>query len=119
MRMSSPAAAPRDRVLIVDDDAAARATMEAVLGDDFAITSATGPGDALARLARQDFLVVVTDEEMPDGSGLGLLAELERRYPLVVGVLVTGHAEYAGVQAAMRNLRGAAVVLKPYDPDLL
>jgi two-component system response regulator HupR/HoxA len=93
--------------------------MEAILADEFEVTAVEGPPKALAELARQDILLVVTDEEMPGGSGLALLADMRRRFPLVVGVLVTGHAEYATVQEAMRNLHGGTVVIKPYDPDML
>jgi len=117
--MSIAASPMRDWVLVVDDDAGARMTMEAILADDFGVALASGPPDALVQLAHKEFIVVVTDEEMPDGSGLALLADMQRRFPLVVGLLVTGHSEYTTVQAAMRNLHGANVVIKPYDPDML
>lgn len=109
----------RDRILIVDDEPLSRTALDRILSSDFEVTLVAGPREAVAQLERCDFLIVITDEEMPGGSGLKLLEEMGRRYPLVLGILVTGHIDYPSVQDAMRNIHGATVILKPFEPEAL
>ena len=110
---------PRDRILVVDDDAPTRKALGLLLSDDYEVVVTAGPREALLQLERKEFCILITDEQMPDGSGLELLAEVDRRFPLVIGILMTGRGDLPGVRAAMRNVRGATVLLKPCDGDLL
>ncbi len=114
---------PAGRVLVVDDDAAARQTLVALLDGEFAVEAA-GDGGAAAELAEAgDFDVVISDYRMPSVSGIDLLARICRRRPHVVGILVTGDADLPRVRVAI-HMRGdelaCDVVAKPYDPaDLI
>jgi DNA-binding NtrC family response regulator len=116
--MVSPATL-RSAVLIVDDEAAARATLIGLLADDYEVDSVADAAAAEAALARRCFDVVVTDYEMPGTSGIELLRRISDRHPNVVGIIVTGHAMMPEIQAARRSRRDFTVLLKPYDPRLL
>jgi DNA-binding NtrC family response regulator len=107
------------RVLVVDDEPAMRLAIEAVLDDDCAVTTAPDAPAALGALAAAAFDVVLSDYEMPGGSGLALLREVHARYPGCVGILVTGHAEHPEVKAVRANPREFHVLIKPYDPQNL
>ena len=62
------------RILIVDDEPSMRRILVANLRRDGHVpTEASGFMDARALLAREDFDVVLTDQKMPDGSGLDVL----------------------------------------------
>jgi DNA-binding NtrC family response regulator len=113
---------PAARVLVVDDDAATRDTLAALLDDEFTVETA-GDGDtAAALLEARDFDVLITDYEMPALSGIDLLALAARRRPCIVGLLVTGHADGAAVRVAI-HMRGddlaCDLIAKPYDPGEL
>ena len=78
------------KVLVVDDDAALRFTLEEVLGDKgFEVVSADSGAQALERLAGVD--AVITDLAMPGMDGLALLAQLREREPELPVVLLTAH----------------------------
>ncbi len=87
------------KVLVVDDDAALRFTLEEVLGErGFEVVSVGAGAQALERLAGVD--VVITDLAMPGMDGFALLAQLKEREPELPVVLLTAHGnERTAVQA--------------------
>jgi two-component system response regulator AtoC len=99
--------------LIVDDDLSFRLGIaEVVSREGFATTVASSLAEARNTIASQTPDVVLTDLQLPDGSGLEILAELQELGAEVI--LVTGHAS---VETAVEALRqGAADYLtKPVD----
>ena len=105
------------KVLVVDDDAALRFTLEEVLGDKgFEVVSADSGAQALERLAGVD--AVITDLAMPGMDGLALLAQLREREPELPVVLLTAHGNERTAVQAMKA--GAYDYLhKPFSTDEL
>ena len=58
--------------------------------------------------------IVITDIEMPGGTGLELIHWVKENRPEVEAVFYTGHAEFAYVQEALR-LGAADYLLKPIE----
>jgi two-component system response regulator AtoC len=87
------------KVLVVDDDAALRFTLEEVLGDKgFTVVSAVSAEESLGLLAGVD--AVITDLAMPGMDGFGLLARLREQDPDLPVILLTAHGnERTAVQA--------------------
>lgn len=109
----------RGRVLVVDDDYLMRLAVEGVLSVDFEVKTASNVTEALSALADAEFDVVVTDYEMPGGSGLDLMRSVETKFPNVMVIMLTGHVEVADVRQA-ESVQGLIRVLsKPYDPPRL
>jgi DNA-binding response OmpR family regulator len=96
------------RILLVEDDIDVRPLLEHVLLDaDFEVTTVETQTNALALLDKQPFDLVVTDVNLPDGSGLKVA---DRAKELGVRVLVfTGHG--LGLKPGM--LAGYDYLLKP------
>jgi DNA-binding NtrC family response regulator len=108
----------RGRILVVDDDPAARLSLQALLETEFDVETAADVKEAESRLARRSFDVVITDFEMPGEPGTALLERLQNR-PGVVGMLLTGHADFDDVRRARNDPHIFQVLLKPYQPDVL
>ena len=72
--------------------------------------------DALERIRRVDYDVVVSDIKLPGMDGLALLAEIKLLRPGTPTLLITGHGEH---DLAVQALRGGAYdfVQKPIDRD--
>jgi DNA-binding LytR/AlgR family response regulator len=104
------------RLLIVDDEAPARARLRRLLQDIHGITSVieadSGP-QALALLATATVDAALLDIEMPGMNGLALALELP---PQVLCVFCTAYDEYA-VQAFQLN--AVDYLLKPFQPERL
>lgn len=105
-------------VLVVDDDPSMRASVCALLADDFRVVTATNVADAKAVLRRGGVDVVLTDQEMPDGTGLDLLKFVGERFPDTLVLVLTGHPEL--VKERSQGMRTSIrVIAKPFDPAAL
>jgi two-component system response regulator HydG len=107
------------RVLVVDDEAAARVALKSLLEmQGYAVDQAQDGAAALDRLVELPPDVIVTDLDMPGMSGMQLLAELRARGQDVPVVVVTSAAELRSAVDAMRA--GATdYIAKPVDFDAL
>lgn len=69
-----------NHVLIVDDEAGIRSSLEAILREeDYAVTSAGTAAEALTLIRDADFQAVLLDIWLPDGDGLDVLTEIRRK----------------------------------------
>jgi two-component system, NtrC family, nitrogen regulation response regulator NtrX len=83
-----------DRVLVVDDDAANRIAVRAILaGAGFVVREAADAFAALEMIDREPPHAVLLDLKMPGMDGLGLLANLRQRGIELPIVVLTGHAD--------------------------
>ena len=107
------------QILVVDDHAKARESMADILrhvGHDVAVCSSAR--EALLRLERESFDVILTDLMMPGMTGIEFIKELERRRCESQVVMVTAHASVETAVAAMRH--GAFdYIEKPFTIDQL
>jgi DNA-binding NtrC family response regulator len=106
-------------VLVVDDHAAARASVIDVLRlAGYAVDGAASATEALAALERRGVDVVITDLQMPGIDGLEFIRRLvARRLPTQV-IMVTAHATIASAVEAMR-LGAFDYLEKPFDAGQL
>ncbi len=105
------------RVLIVDDEPNMRRVLKSILVDDgHEVLQSAGLEEARARVATTGLDLVLTDQRMPDGDGLDLLATCAATAPGVPVVLVSA---YASVELAVAAMRAGAfdVLPKPFDPE--
>lgn len=107
------------RILIVDDESAARSALAEILSDEgYKVKTAADGFRALAAAEEFQPDVVVTDIKMPGIDGLELLARLKQLDPEVQVILVTAFGAVATAVQAMRN--GATDYLtKPLNSDEL
>jgi len=110
---------PLPHILIVDDHAAhAEALADALQAIPAATDIATGGTEAIDKLARTRYDIVITDLIMNDADGMEVLRQAKERLPDVEVILVTGYATVENAVAAMQQ--GAATYLrKPVNLDEL
>ena len=81
-------------LLLVDDDRHVLESMADWLRDQgLQVDASTGYSDALERLRRKQFDLVLADVRMPDGDGFDLLEQVRRNYPHSHVVLMTGYGD--------------------------
>jgi signal transduction histidine kinase len=108
-----------DRLLIVDDEPYVLETIATILETEGLDVVPVGDvAAALAALAERSFDLVLTDLRMEGSSGLSLLAELRRRWPKTMAIVLTG---YASLESAIDALREGAYdyLVKPCDVEEL
>jgi len=100
-----------DHVLIVDDEADIRESLEAILREeDYAITTAGTAAEALELLRDADYAAVLLDIWLPDGDGLEVLTKIRGDNPNANTpevIMISGHGT---IEAAVR-----ATKLGAYD----
>src|SRR5579859_2955178 len=111
--------APRGRILIVDDEANARAALSEILHEDGFVTETAADGfKALGKLAEFDPDVVLTDLKMPGLDGIGLMEKGREITPGAVFVVMTAFGTIGSAVDAVK--RGADNYLtKPLDFEAL
>ena len=109
------------RILLVDDDPLLTDIWKQMLEEfGYQVTGLTSSDQAL-RLFRQqpgDFDLVITDQTMPELSGMELIAELKALRPGLPAVLCTGYSQRISETEARRN-GASAYLMKPLDPEVL
>jgi two-component system NtrC family sensor kinase len=116
---STQADANRRTILIVDDETEIRETLAQILtGAQHRVVTVGSGQDALERLARDHYDVILTDMRMPDIDGCALYREIERRWPRQAGrvVFVTGDTLSAALHAFVSE-SGRPVIEKPFLPS--
>lgn len=107
----------RARVLVVDDEESLRITTAAILErEGYEVETASSGGEAVARLEKADFDLVLTDLHMEGGDGTSVLGEIRRLAPLTISVVLTG---FASIESAIAALQHGAYdyLVKPCDID--
>jgi DNA-binding NtrC family response regulator len=106
-------------VLFVDDESNVLDAYRRQMRKTFKIETALGAGPGLQLLAERDFAVVVSDMRMPGVDGIDFLAEVARRWPNVVRVMLTGNADVPGAALAVREGCIFRFLTKPCAPEAL
>ncbi len=79
------------RVLVVDDDAAVRDLVAAILETGgYQVAVASNGREALSMLADEGFEVIVTDLVMPEQEGIETIKLIRRDYPSVKVIAMSG-----------------------------
>jgi CheY-like chemotaxis protein len=115
--MTSP---ERDRILIVDDEEAILETMTFTFEEDYEVLTASSASKGLELLDRHaPVAVVVSDQRMPEMTGVEFLAEVFQRHPATVRIILTGFADMDATIGAINDGHVYAYVTKPWEPDQL
>ena len=107
------------KILVVDDDrASVEAVIEVLEREGYALFAASGGREALETLAAENVDVVITDEKMPDLSGIDLLKHIKDSHPYTQVIILTG---YGSIDSAVEATKAGAdgYLEKPIQINIL
>jgi DNA-binding NtrC family response regulator len=108
------------RILVVDDEPVIRLFLQELFEDEgYDVVTAESIAEGLAALKRGGLNLVVTDKNLPDGTGFEIVHAAKASEPPCEAMIVTG---YASLDSAVMALQIGAYdyILKPIeDVDLL
>ncbi len=111
-------AGSRARILIVDDEEAILETMSFTFEDDYEVLTCTAASEALALLDREGAVsVVISDQRMPEMTGVELLAKVFERHPATVRIILTGFADMDAIISSINDGHVYAYITKPWETD--
>ena len=107
------------RILIIDDEAAIRESLEALLSmEGFHVTMAVDGPSGVDQLATSEFDLLLLDLALPGESGIDLLPRILEMQPALPVIMITAYGTVSNVVDAIRA--GAEnFVQKPWDNEKL
>src|ERR1700676_1607433 len=104
------------KVLLVDDDDAVRAMMNATLErKGFDVVAVASVIDALRHITTESFDVLITDLHMPNaGDGFAVVTAMRHSQPNALTMLVSGYPDVQSAMAAIL-LEADEIVVKPFE----
>src|SRR5215211_1069012 len=110
----------RHTILIVDDEPDVVASVKDLLRLDYNVLGTTRAADGLALLDRGEAVhVVMTDQRMPEMTGVQLLERVREKSPDAMRLLFTGYADVRAVVDAINRGNVYRYITKPWDPEEL
>ena len=108
------------RILVVDDEEAILETMTFTFQDDYEVLTSSDARRALDLLdEKAPVAVVLSDQRMPNMSGVEFVTEVWKRHPSTVRMLLTGFADMRAIIDAINDGHVYAYITKPWEPDHL
>jgi len=120
-RRSAPQTTPPSagRILIIDDEAEIRESLEALLQlEGYTVTVAGTGREGLAQIGERAFDVVLLDLALPDKNGMDVLSEIRLLHAQQAVIMITA---YGTVENAVRAMQSGATnfIQKPWDNEKL
>ena len=103
----------RGQVLVVDDDPDSLKILERQLRHDFDVFTASNAEQGLAILARHPVDVAISDQRMPETSGVELLVEVSERYPDTTRILLSAYFDIQPLSDAVNQGHIFGYISKP------
>jgi len=115
MKTPDTTSPPADPILVVDDEKAVLTTLQQTLRRcHYDTLSASNPLIALEHLKKQSFSVIISDQVMPEMSGLELLARARQIQPHATRILITAVVNLGTVIEAINKGEIFRFIVKPW-----
>jgi response regulator RpfG family c-di-GMP phosphodiesterase len=105
------------KLLIVDDERANVRLIERLFQDTYNCLTATSGEEALTILDQLDVAVIITDQRMPEMTGIDLLKRSADRRPHMVRILLTGYTDLEALVEAVNCRLVYMYVQKPWSNE--
>jgi signal transduction histidine kinase len=110
---------PRHTILVVDDEADVVKSVQDLLRYDYRVLGATSAAEGLRIMETNEVHVVMTDQRMPETTGVEFLTHVRGGHPDAIRLLFTGYADIRAVIEAINQGNVFRYLTKPWDPDEL
>lgn len=116
------AAEPDDArtLLLVDDEESILSSLNRLLRrEGYRVLSATGGAEGLEILASHRVDVIVSDQRMPQMTGVEFLRQVKNLYPQTVRIVLSGYTELQSITDAINEGAIYKFLTKPWDDEQL
>jgi DNA-binding NtrC family response regulator len=113
------ATASKHSILLVDDEPEILFSLRGLLRREFELHTANSGAEALDVLRKHPVHVIMTDQRMPEMTGVELLRKARGECPEAIRIVFTGYADIKAVIDAINQGQIYRYLTKPWDPDEL
>ncbi len=103
------------KILYLDDEELNLVAFKAIFRREYEVFTTTSPQEAVAYLNENEVQVILSDQKMPDISGVEFFEMILPDFPRAVRILVTGYADIEAVVNAINKGEIYRYVAKPWD----
>jgi two-component system sensor histidine kinase/response regulator len=105
------------KIMIVDDEPANLRLLERLFRNDYGVLTAESGAEALRLLQEHDVALIITDQRMPEMSGIELLKRTAVIRPHMVRIILTGYTDVESLVEAINSGQVYRYVTKPWVND--
>lgn len=106
-------------VLVVDDEVRSQEALRRTLEEDFSVYTASGAAEARAVMERESIQILLTDQRMPEVSGVEFLRQVRQEWPETVRIIISGYTDSEDIIAGINEAGIYQYLLKPWHPEQL
>lgn len=106
----------KNTVLFVDDEKDNVEALERVFRKKYNVLKATSGAEALKLIKDKKVAVIISDQRMPEMTGVEFLAKTLATHPNTVRILLTGYTDIQSVIDSINSGQIYRYVTKPWDP---
>jgi DNA-binding NtrC family response regulator len=106
-------------ILVVDDEPEILYSLRGLLRMEFDVHTAESGREAIEVLRQQPVHVIMTDQRMPEMTGVELMSQVQGEWPEAIRVVFTGYADIKAVIDAINLGHIFRYITKPWDPEEL
>lgn len=109
------------KLLYVDDEEANLRVFKNAFGRDYVVFTANSGKEGLKVLDREEIDLVITDQKMPEMTGMEFLNEVKKRLPFIPPnrLVISAYAEQEVIDEAYKSYDVFKFVSKPWKRDEL
>lgn len=105
------------KIMIVDDEPANLRVLERLFRPDYQLVTAPSGAEALALLEQNDVALLLSDQRMPEMTGIELMTKTVDIRPHMVKILLTGYTDVGAIIAALNSGLVYRYLTKPWNND--
>lgn len=109
----------KSQILYVDDEVINLRNFKALFRRKYKIFTAISGKEALTLLETEHIDVLVTDQMMPEMTGIELLKIVNKQYPDILLMILTGYSEMSVIKEAINECGIYCYLNKPWEKELL
>jgi signal transduction histidine kinase len=109
----------RHTVLVVDDEPDVVKSVQDLLRFDYKVLGTTRASEGIRLMQQEEVHVVMSDQRMPEMTGVQFLNKVRGEHPEAIRLLFTGYADIKAVIDAINQGNVYRYITKPWDPDEL
>ena len=106
-------------LLIVDDEPNVCDSVHDLLRREFRVLKANSGEEGYRLMQQEEVHIVMSDQRMPQITGVELLTKVKSRYPQAIRMLFTGFADLESIVAAINQGHVFQFLKKPWQPEEL
>lgn len=103
------------KILYIDDEKAALFNFKQLFQDDFEVLTALSAAEGFEILADTEVQIIISDQRMPNKTGIEFFAEVAQLYPDTIRILLTAYSEAVDIIDAINLGHVYQYITKPFE----